>query len=96
MERIDIPRAPGLGLMLEEIHYERSEHCQHNFRNIGATSKGFGSASSSCRSGSGSVLKRMSLRDPDADPDPMLDFLQCEDKKFAKIFTKKKFVNVYS
>jgi len=25
MERIDIPRAPGLGLMLEEIHYERSE-----------------------------------------------------------------------
>ena len=23
MERIDIPRAPGLGLMLEEIHYER-------------------------------------------------------------------------
>merc|ERR1719383_878453 len=23
MERIDIPRAPGLGLVLEEIHYER-------------------------------------------------------------------------
>jgi hypothetical protein len=30
MERIDIPRAPGLGLMLEEIHYERSELISDN------------------------------------------------------------------
>lgn len=25
MERVDIPRAPGLGLMLEEIHYDRQD-----------------------------------------------------------------------
>ena len=23
MDRIDIPRAPGLGLVLEEVHYDR-------------------------------------------------------------------------
>jgi hypothetical protein len=32
MERIDIPRAPGLGLMLEEIHYERSELISDNVK----------------------------------------------------------------